>query len=217
MKIPFVMICFLWLISLKTNGQTYTVNFANEAYQPLVNDTTVSDSGWVGKLYPLNMPFPVLISNVSVSQIFVDTDGRIMRRTGQGTSASYRTLIYGYGNCGLRQLASDTSTISYLISGESPERIVKIQFRNAGFVGDETHTDKVNFQVWLYESGKRYEIRFGPNEMVPLRALNGAYGPFLGIGSQYLRGVPNTPSLGTLDYGLNGHPENGYVYRFTRP
>jgi len=140
-----------------------------------------------------------------------------MRKLTQGGFTFYRSLIYGFGNCGLRQKQGDTSQISFVTEGVSPNRITKIQFRNAGFVGDETHSDKINFQVWLHESGKLYELRYGPKTVVPIRAMNGAYGPFLGIGAQYMRGTPASPLLGTLDYGMNGIPDSGRVYRFSRP
>jgi hypothetical protein len=200
-----------------SQAQTYTLAFDSLAYQELENDTIISDSNWVGQHYLRPIPFPVRVSNVAVSQIYVNTDGRIRRLTGSGTSASYRTMIWGFGNCGLRRKNNEASHISYKVDGVSPERIAKIQFKNAGFVGDEAQTEKVNFQIWLFEDGKRIEIRFGETSPGTLTALNGAYGPFLGLGAQYVRGLPDAPLLGTLDYGLNGMPRSGYRYAFSRP
>jgi hypothetical protein len=204
--------------SFLTKAQTYTLAFANQPYQELQDDSIISsDTNWVGKDYPVFLPFPVRVGSQVVSQIFINTDGRIRRRTTSGGFTSFRTMIWAFGNCGLRRKANDTSKISFKLEGISPNRIAKIQFKNAGFVGDETHTDKVNFQIWLHEDGKRIEIAFGPVQTIPMRSMNGAYGPFIGLGSQYVRGNPNAPLLGSLDYGLSGIPQNGFVYRFLRP
>jgi hypothetical protein len=205
-----------WLIG-SAMAQTYSLAFSNQAYNQLQNDTVLTDTNWVGKLIPLKIPFNVRISNLSINQLYINVDGQIMRRSTSGGFIFYRTLIYGFGNCGLRQKKGEVSHISYVTEGVSPNRIVKIQFRNAGFVGDEKHQDKINFQIWLYESGKQYEVCFGPKSLIPNRALNGAYGPLLGIGSQYLRGTPAAPLLGTPSYGFNGIPDSSFTYRFTRP
>ncbi len=205
------------VLVLTAKAQTYSTAFSNQAYTNLQNDTVLTDTNWVGKIYPLKIPFNVRISNQTINQIYISADGQVFRRSTAGGFVSYRTLIYGFGNCGLRQKKGDFSKISYVTEGVSPDRIVKIQFRNAGFVGDEKHEDKINFQIWLYESGKRYDLCFGPKQMIPMRALNGAYGPLLGIGSQYLRGTPNTPVIGTASYGFNGVPDSSFTYRFTRP
>jgi hypothetical protein len=218
MKFKAIFLFFLVLGFRAVQAQTYTLSFAgNQPYQNLVNDTILSDTQWVAKQYKIVLPFPVRISNVVVNTLYVDTDGRIRRLAVSGGTSTFRTLIWGFGNCGLRQKENDTSRISWVIEGTSPNRIAKVQFQNAGFVGDETHTDKVNFQIWMHEDGKRVEIAFGPTQANLMRAMNGAYGPFLGIGSQYIRGTPTAPLLGTIDYGLNGIPQNGHTYRFSRP
>jgi hypothetical protein len=206
---------FVFLFGIQAaKAQSYTLAFANQPYQNLVNDTILSDTQWVANQYRIKLPFVIRAGNVSSSEIFVDSDGRILRRSG---TSGFRTVIYGFGNCGLQQKSNDTSTISWVMEGTTPNRIAKVQFRNAGFVGDETNTDVLNFQIWMYESGKKNEIVFGPTTTIPMRALNGAYGPFMGIGSQYITGTPTVPVLSTVTYGMNGMPKTGYVYRFTRP
>ena len=214
-----IIILFVLLISYyNTKAQTYTASFAIQAYSQLQNDTVLTDTNWVGKIIPLKIPFNVRISSLALNQIYINVDGQIMRRsTTTSGFVFYSTLIYGFGNCGLRQKKGDISRISYVTEGISPNRIVKIQFKNAGFVGDEKHEDKINFQIWLYESGKQYNVCFGPKTVIPLRALNGAYGPLLGIGRRYLRGTPAAPVLGTASYGFNGIPDSSFTYRFTRP
>lgn len=211
------LIAALLLLSAAARAQTYTMAFDSTEYVELTQDTILSDSGWVGAHYPLSLPFPIRTSNVSTSQIYVNTDGRIRRLSGSGASASFRSMVWGFGNCGLRGKRNEPSAISYKFEGETPNRIAKIQFKNAGFAGDEADNEKVNFQIWLHEDGKRIEIVFGETSSGSITALNGAYGPFLGLGTQYVRGLPDAPILGNLDYGLNGMPKSGYTYRFSRP
>lgn len=208
---------FLLGLSGVTSAQTYSLATENRPYQDLQNDTVLSDTQWVAKQYPIVLPFPLRVANANVTNIWVDTDGRIRRRVTTGGFTSFRTVAWGFGNCGLRQKEGDVSRISWVMEGQSPNRIAKVQFKNAGFVGDDSHSDKVNFQIWMHEDGKRIEVVFGPVATVPMRALNGAYGPFLGIGSQYVRGTPAAPLLGTQDFGLNGIPSEGQVFRFWRP
>jgi hypothetical protein len=212
-----VFLLALLAFAATARSQTYTLAFDTTEYSLLQNDTLLSGSNWVGTFYRLNLPFPIRVSNLSLSTVFISTDGEILRQTGTGSNISYRVVMYGFGNCGLRQKKNDTSAISYVTEGTSPGRIVKVQFRNAGFVGDESHTDKVNFQIWMYESGKRFDLVFGETSPSSMRPMNGAYGPFIGLGSQYIRGLPHAPLLGTLDYGLNGMPKEGFTYSFTRP
>ncbi len=210
-----VVLFFGWLPFAQ--AQTYTLAFDTTVYTPLQNDTVLSDTNWVGSRHRLVLPFPLRVSNVSVSTIFVHEDGEIQRLVTSGGSTFYRAAMYAFGNCGLRQKMGDNSRISYVLEGTSPGRIFKIQFQNAGFVGDDSHTDKVNFQIWIHESGKRVELVFGETTPTSLRPMNGAYGPFIGLGSQYIRGLPHAPLLGTLDYGMNGMPKNGFTYIFSRP
>jgi len=213
-------ILLLSIICYYQNGQaqTYTAAFVNQAYIQLQNDTVLSDTNWIGKIIPLKIPFNVRISSLSLNRIYIHVDGQILRKSTVGGFVSYSNLISAFGNCALRQMKGEISKISYVTEGVSPNRTVKIQFKNAGFVGDEKHEDKINFQVWLYESGKQYEIRFGPKSLQPMRALNGAYGPLLGIGSRFLHGTPGTPSaLSSQSYGFNGIPDSSFTYRFTRP
>ncbi len=218
MNLKAIFLFVLLVVFGTAQAQTYSLAFsANQSYQNLVNDTVLSDTQWVAKKYKIVLPFPVRISNAVVNTIYVDTDGRIMRLATSGGSTFFRTLVWGFGNCGLRQKENDTSRVSWVMEGTTPNRIAKVQFRNAGFVGDETHTDKLNFQIWIHEDGKRFELAFGPTQANLMRAMNGAYGPLLGIGIQYIRGTPTVPILSTADYGLNGLPQNGQTYRFSRP
>jgi hypothetical protein len=59
------------------------------------------------------------------------------------------------------------SPISYKMEGNAGSRILKIEWKNAGFVGEigelGTLNDYVNFQVWLFEGSNDVEMHYGPN------------------------------------------------------
>jgi hypothetical protein len=213
MKMKLLAIIILVLSGLSLKAQNYTLETGMTEYQQLENDTILSEPGWVAQLYPINLPFSISVGNVAINRIFVYTDGMIYRM--QGTQ--YRNVLFPYGNTPLRHREGDsTSHISYVVEGERPNRIAKVQFKNAGFAGDETHTDVVNFQVWFYEGGMRNEVIFGPVEINQMRAFNGAYGPLIGIGSQYLIGTPANTTLSTSTRGMNGVPPEGMRVSFVR-
>lgn len=61
------------------------------------------------------------------------------------------------------------SEINYEIVGDSPNKIAKIEWKNAGFYDEIEEffesTSFVNLQVWVYEGTNTIEIRFGPNDI----------------------------------------------------
>jgi hypothetical protein len=131
------------------------------------------------------------------------------------------------------------SPISYQISGTSGSKIMKIEWKNVGFledIGDNgISIDFTNFQLWLYEGSNVIEIHFGPNsitqtslcfdnetgssvQLLPemdYTALD--YGPN-GI---ILKGSPSSPSVKIINHFdslefLNGVIPNGTIYRFSK-
>jgi len=214
MKYAFIFLAFAITFTTKAVAQTYSLERSEVTYADLENDTILSSNNWVGELYNILLPFSIRIGNRDVNSIFIFSDGAIYRLSG----GQYSNIMYAYGNCGLKQKGGDTTShISYVVEGESPNRIAKIQFKNASFAGDETNTDYTNFQIWFHEGGMANEIIFGPTALNQMRAFNGAYGPLIGIGAQILRGTPSAASFGTSFAGLNGVPSAGLKFRFFRP
>jgi hypothetical protein len=197
-------------------AQTYTFSRTMETYSELENDTVISTDGWVRRSFLLRSPFTIRVNNVNFTEMWVNTDGFIQRRTGANSGSSFAWPFWG---AGLRQKAgAEPSQISYVVEGDSPQRILKLQYKNVGFVGDEYHEDKANFQVWFYEGTRRVEFRYGPNSMNVRRALNGGYGPLVSFSNVNIRGPQSAPSTTTsTSHTLNGVPIDGTVYRFQAP
>ena len=69
---------------------------------------------------------------------------------------------------------TDSSSLSYLITGNPGQQVLKIQWKNAGFkqwYSTSDPADFADFQVGLYEDGARIDVRFGPSSTDP-----GTYG-----------------------------------------
>ena len=64
------------------------------------------------------------------------------------------------------------STISYFLEGNDGSRILKIEYKNCGFLNDGTD-ESFSYQIWLYESGGKAEVRIGSG--------NSAYPSDIGI------------------------------------
>ncbi len=128
--------------------------------------------------------------------------------------------------------SGNNSPISYKTEGVAPNRITKVQWKNAGFHYDTTST--INFQMWLYETTNVIEVHIGssnvPNPSVVYQE-NSSDGPVIGLFefntptnctySVILSGSPAAPTVtnptGNVNVfgpSLNGTPANGTVYIF---
>jgi hypothetical protein len=124
----------------------------------------------------------------------------------------------------LDSMGSD-SKISYRVDGEPGDRILKVEWKNAG-LPDGLPTDFVNFQVWLHQRSGAIEMRYGPSRVEGGNALKN--GPWVGafiapptfasaIEKFWLKGDPAAPKLDTIKNlsfpKLSGVPANGTLYR----
>jgi hypothetical protein len=128
--------------------------------------------------------------------------------------------------------SGNNSPISYQTIGAAGSRILKIQWKNAGFYYDTTST--INFQLWLYETSNYLEVHVGPND-VPNPSLvyqeNGSDGPVIGVfhytsasnctysialtGNPVTPlGIPATGNINLFANSLSSTPPDSMVYRF---
>lgn len=114
------------------------------------------------------------------------------------------------------------SEISYLIAGTTPNRIVKVQFKNLKVVPYDTAEHYiVNGQIWLYETTNNIEFHFGPSDITDINFTNYYFGFRDSDGSPYLAisGSAANPSLvkvvnaGTFN-GISSQPADGTIYTF---
>lgn len=142
-------------------------------------------------------------------------------------------------NRGMATGSNELSDISTIVEGEVGARIMKVQYRNAGFANEIDSTgvsnDYVNFQLWLYESTNAIEIHYG-NYLITdeLVSFEGATGPSFGLfmideenldnGNPevaiFLENDPMNPDLmrdteNVEERALSGMPPTGMIYTLT--
>lgn len=136
-------------------------------------------------------------------------------------------------------MSGSFSPISYALSGSAPNRIFKMEWRNAGFfnaIDNGVYDDSVSFQLWLHEGSNLIDVVFGPGNYVsPSTDLyDGSAGPRISIFDSinvadltgkniyFFTGPHDNPTLDSLDditaipvtACVTGHPASGRVYRF---
>lgn len=109
------------------------------------------------------------------------------------------------------------------MEGAAGSRILKIEWKNAGFYEDPLLIDFVNFQLWLYEGSNDIEIYMGPSSITDASVnYEGDTGPLIGLGkfdasnSYILQGDPSSPVLVDTASTLNDTPADGTIYRFQK-
>lgn len=131
------------------------------------------------------------------------------------------------------------SPLSFIVEGETGNRIFKLEWNNVGFFNDNGFQDFMNFQLWLYEEGSIIEYRYGPNEINnPAVSFEGLEGLQVGLfplipagdgaleeDAYILSGDPTNPEFITLStindlddaefIALTGAAPDGTVYRFS--
>ncbi len=114
---------------------------------------------------------------------------------------------------------SSLSPISYVVTGTSPNKILKVEWKNAGHVN--TAGDIINVQIWMYQTTNVVEVHYGSTTFT-----NASSTPIsIGIGHTYLpngnvveddflMNTPANPVLSTNNNVFTGIPANGAVYKF---
>ncbi len=120
-----------------------------------------------------------------------------------------------------------TSSLSYTVEGGGGERILKVQWKNLGMVGNPVG-DFVNVQLWLSERDNSIEVHVGPNRATGSAAYYGYNGPAIGgfvssydfsvyYAAVHLTDNSTTPGVDEVQgyYAMDGTPANGTIYHFS--
>ena len=154
----------------------YSMNTALLPYQDLAAPISVTGgSVWnEGSNFPIYFNFNFAISGQTYTALSVQAGGGL-NFPGLGTKELfvYHTPFGGY-LLKDKGVSSSISSIGYEISGNSGQHILKVQWKNAGFVqwySTSDTADYVDFQIWLFEADNHIEIHFGNSSTDP-----GTYG-----------------------------------------
>lgn len=237
MNKPLLLFAALALTTLATAQFPYSATVLNEYYLPLDGATALDlEIGWDDPEVQIPLEFPLDIDGTGSAGILAigGTGEMLMNTTETGLLNVLWPISLDIMDIGAVE-AEEFSTINYQTTGESPNRILKVEWDNCGLyeeVSLGTAENRLNFQTWIYESGDIIEFRFGPNtfnaDSLPIEFLSS--GVILGFDYDYYDGTFYTASGDasapdwslTDDFyqwyysgaNLSGVPVEGTVYRF---
>ena len=223
----------------------YTDSSYNQTFSFLTSSTSVNNNQfWDDPEFAIPLGFSFHLFNDTTDTIHISSElgyGAFITTDSFTSSSNSATGIIAHGS-DLQDFDtsenSSFSPISYSLSGVSPSRIFKLEWKNAGFynaIDDSTYTDTLNLQLWLYEGSDIIEMRFGNGNYTSNNVLlyDGGPGPWVGLFDSadinfdtricyFLTDSVNTPQLDSaaspyslpLPPGMIGNPAAGSVYQF---
>jgi hypothetical protein len=236
----FVLLSTGFLINAQ-NGYNFSVT--NEPYNNLVGSTSLNNGQiWDDLGYAVPIGFDFQISAQVFSTIYFPDfglGGTLSNVFDEDDEDAFALIIpigqdlidLGYG------IGGSQSNLSYKTEGTAGSQILKIEWNNVGFFDDQTTSDFMNFQVWLYEGSNIIEYRYGPNQINnPQGSFEGETGPIVALfplinfdigefeeDAYFISGDPSNPTVIIVEAGdephgpiaLQGMIPDGTVYTFS--
>lgn len=198
MNVKQIVLALSLIVAVRVFSQPYNFSQTQSAYTDLSNETVLTTSApWTyATAFTVPIGFTFNFMGTNFTTVYVEGSG-------------FAYFDFNYYNLALpftvklksKGSSGNNSPISYAVTGSSPNRICKIQWKNAGFHYDTTST--INFQMWLYETTNVVEVHIGANS-VPNPSVvyqeNGSDGPVIGVYEF------NTPTNCTYSNCLSGSP-----------
>lgn len=225
-----LLLAFALLVAVQVSAmaQTYSFSQSSGAYADLTGATDLFGSAiWDDTSKTVTIGFPVTLGGVAYSSVEVNSNGVLIFDSGTNFAAvvAYDADMMSLGT------ATSTSPVSYSVTGTTGSRILKVQWKNAGFY-DGTANDFVNVQAWIYEGSNKIETHFGTSNIGnPGNIFGSAGGPANGVATSidfftetitglFVQGNPASatavPLTASANYpSLSGTPANGAIYTYT--
>ncbi len=227
-----------------TLSAQYTLSTFNDPFVPFTNGTSLSNGlTWDDPEYILPIGFDFTFLGLTSNTIYFTELGGGLTIVDDIQNPTLATT-FGIIDNDLMDRGVDTnyadfedqpngqSDISYILTGSVGNRILKIQWANAGFysdiVYDNVSRDYFNGQLWIYEADSSIEMRYGPSSVSqPLLSYDSVIGPSVVFGKidnsnpvlYGLTGSTSAPTIDTLNFNnsqviyLNNTIPDGTVYR----
>lgn len=203
---------------IKISAQTeYTLTYSNETYTELTEATLINNV-WDYEDVMIKLPFKFKYFKKDFDTIYVYMQGAFFSKPG----LNFDNIFYGSYNYFPENDIPSLSPVSYAITGTSPNRILKIQYKNVkAELVDVEEEFTANYQIWFYENGGKFQFHFGPNVITDLN-LNEHIMGFIDVDNSPYLAISGTASEPTLVRvtsaasftGISTHPANGQVYTF---
>ena len=163
-KIPLILFAFLCSYTLRAQQFDYTVSCdSNGTYQELSSQTILNtnNSAWnFSYRVPVGFAFNFLGQNFD--SVTVERNGYLCF----DKDRSYALMAFNAFHDKEDSLENH-SVLSYAQSGSTPNRILKIQYKNVGQSG--AASELLSYQLWLKESGA-LEVHIGPHTQLTAEA-----------------------------------------------
>jgi hypothetical protein len=219
MKSIFSVIFFVIWIANHSHAQ-YTVEYSTDNYIGLVNADTVDESQFyvvnnITHYLPVPIGFGYEIEGEFYDSITIADKGYVIF---ENVNAEYFISVY---DCLMKDFNDDpmNSSLLYTTEGTAGNRIFKLEYKTMGFVNDLENDDFISFQLWLYESCEKFDVRIGDHQInSDVFFTNEA--PWIGV-YRYnswllnMSGSPFNPVLDSTITTLDGHPSVNTVYTFS--
>lgn len=198
----------------------YTLSYSTSAYTELSGATDISSDAWTS-YYHARMPFTFEFFGRPYDTINIMANGSTTGIFFSSTGVDF--IFFGAESYYPENNDPSMSPISFQVTGSTPDRILKVQFKNIYAVCQDTAEDYiVNNQVWLYEGSNKIEYHFGPNIITDLNVTDYFIGiidydnsPYLAIDSTSANPkLVRVFNAGDFE-GIHSHPANGQVYTLT--
>lgn len=214
MKKYLLIFTFISFLSLQAQLD-YSLTNSTSTYTELSGATNISVAAWNSN-FSVAMPFQFKYFGNTYSNLYITFDGCYFSDTGDDY------VFYGTDNFKAENLPN-SSPISYLITGTSPNRIIKIEWKNVREANSDPSFDYIlNNQIWLYETSNIIEFHFGNNSVTDpvydeffIGLIDFDNSPYYAIdGSATSPVLVRVQNSGTFD-GIPAYPTNGLVYTLT--
>lgn len=217
--------------SHKALGNDYSFSKTTGTYADLSGATSINNNQlWDDPEYIIPIGFNFELYDITIDSLYfgIGSGGLVSSKIDINYEAEYFIIPFQTDLIDRGDISGTSqSPISYKVEGTTGNRILKIEWKNAGFYEEGnslgTLNDYINFQLWLYEGTNDIEIHFGPN-MITNPTINyyGETSAIIGLSdynllnAYFLSDIPTNPILvDTLDY-LNGTPSDGTIYKFSK-
>jgi hypothetical protein len=244
MKKLLLIICAFLALNANAQYKNYKDSTYTMPFNLLSSPVSVNNGAWWDDTdLVVNLGFYFRFFKDSVNQVTVSGSGAMVSTTPDPFNKPFFNAIIAHGSDLQDKDTSGNgsfSPISYLMTGTAPNRIGKIEWKNAGFynpIDNGNLADSIDFQLWLYETSDIIEVHYGNSNLVsPFADLyDGGPGAWFGIFDSLDINSPNfdcrkaynlsgnisNPQLDSatnLNFlsppGVTGNPTAGSVFRF---
>ena len=224
----------------RTSAQDYFLEVDSADYVPLQNPIVLTDFVWDDPNLTVPFNFPFTFFDSTYTQMSINGDlglGGLLSPSLDYDLDDEFPLLVPIGD-DLIDLGSfdnngaSLSPIGYVVEGDVGNRILKLEWNNAGFFDSDDASNTINLQLWLYESDGSIEYRYGPSAINDFFVYTSGNGPVVGLiggvseavdtlrAAYLLTGDPLAPVIQTSVQvnevpSLNATIPDGTIYRFS--